>query len=179
MLSVLKLSLPLNNQSINLMNLQEVNWNEMTEEQNLDVYKFNIDVTDNDVHLCKEVLPITIYLAGYCCNAVFKKMKCYSGKSLVSRREDMLPDINSYFQGINRGSPLYPNDVTTNLVLYNYTVINKLVKNPYLHSMNQRKLSMYITLDVLAKDELLFHVNSCSEGHSIEKNRKNDCLELF
>ena len=62
-----------NNQSINLMHLQEVNWNEMTEEQNLDVYKFNIDVTDNDVHQCKEVRPIMIYLAGYCCNAVFKK----------------------------------------------------------------------------------------------------------
>ena len=70
-LSVLKLSLPLNYQSINLMNLQEVNWNEMTEEQNLDVYKFNIDVTDNDVHQCKEVLPIIIHLAGYCCHAVF------------------------------------------------------------------------------------------------------------
>ena len=132
-LFVLKLSLPLNNQSINLMNLQEVNWNEMTEEQNLDVYKFNIDVTDNDVHQCK-VLPIIIYLAGYCCNAVLKKMKCYSCKSLVSGRDDMLPDINSYFQGINRGSLLYPNDVTTNLVLYNYIIINKLVKNPsFLH----------------------------------------------
>ena len=30
----------------------------------------------------------------------------------------MVPDINSYFQGINRGSQLYPNDVTTNLVLF-------------------------------------------------------------
>ena len=170
MLSVLKLSLSINNQSINLMNLPEVNWNEMTEEQNLDVYKFNIDVTDNDVHQCKEVLPIIIYLAGYCCNAVFKKMKCYSCKSLVSGRDDMLPDINSYFQGINRGSLLYPNDVTTNLVLYNYIIINKLVKNPsFLHSINQRKLSMYITLDVLANDELLFHVDPCGEGHSIEK----------
>ena len=70
MLPVLKLSLPLNNQSINLMNLQEVNGNEMTVEQNLDVYKFNIDVTDNDVHQCKEVLPIIIYSAGYCCYAI-------------------------------------------------------------------------------------------------------------
>ena len=35
--------------------------------------------------------------------------------------------------------------------------------------MNQRKLSMYITLDVLANDELLFHLVSCDEGHSIEK----------
>ena len=70
LLSVLKFSLPLNNLSINLMNLQEVNWNEMTEEQNLDVYKFNIDVTDNDAHQCKEVLPIIIYLASYCCYAI-------------------------------------------------------------------------------------------------------------
>ena len=116
---------------------------------------------------------IIIYLAGYCCYAVFKKMKCYSCKSLVSRRDDMLPDINSYFHRINRGSLLYPNDVTTNLVLYNYIVINKLVKNPsFLHSMNQRKLSMYITLDVLANDEFLFHVDSCDEGHSIEKIEK-------
>ena len=85
----------------------------------------------------------------------------------------MQPDINSYFQGINRGSLLYPNDVTTNLVLYNYIVINELVKNPsFLHSMNQRKLSMYITMDVLANDELLFHVDSCGEGHSIEKIEK-------
>ena len=59
----------------------------------------------------------------------------------------MLPDINSYFQGINRGSLLYPNDVTTNLVLYNYIIINKLVKFLcFLHSINQRKLTMYITL---------------------------------
>ena len=85
----------------------------------------------------------------------------------------MLPDINSYFQGINRGPLLYPNDVTTNLVRYNYIVINKLVKNPsFLHSMNQRKFSMYITLDVLANNELLFHVDSFGEGHSIEKIEK-------
>ena len=51
----------------------------------------------------------------------------------------MLPDINNYFQGINRGSLLYPNDVTANLVLYNYIVINKLVNNPsFLHSMNPK-----------------------------------------
>ena len=55
------------------MNLQEVNWNEMTEEQNLDVYKSNIDVTDNDVHQSKEVPPIKIYLSGYCSYAVFMK----------------------------------------------------------------------------------------------------------
>ena len=100
-------------------------------------------------------------------------MKCYICKCLLSGRDDMLPDINSYFQGINRGPQLYPNDVTTNFVLYNYIVINKLEKNPsFLHLMNQRKLSMYITLDVLANDELLFHVDSFGEGHSIEKIEK-------
>ena len=61
-------------------------------------------------------------------------MKYYSCKILVSGRDDKRPDINTYFQGINRGSLLYPNDVTTNFVLYNYIVINKLVKNP--SSMN-------------------------------------------
>ena len=36
-----------------------------------------------------------------------------------------IPEINSYFQGINRGFLLYPNDITTNFVLYNYVVIDK------------------------------------------------------
>ena len=70
-------------------------------------------------------------------------MKCYSCKSLVLERDDMLLDINRYFQGINRGFLLYPNDVTTNLVLYNYIIINKLVKNPsFLHSIKENCLSI-------------------------------------
>ena len=31
---------------------------------------------------------------------------------------------------------------------------------------------MYITLDILANNELLFHVDSCGECHSIEKIEK-------
>ena len=38
----------------------------------LHVHKFNIDVTDNDVHQSKEVLPTRIYLADYRCYAVLK-----------------------------------------------------------------------------------------------------------
>ena len=36
-----------------------------------------------------------------------------------------IPEINSYFQGINRGCLLYPNDITANFVLYNYVVVDK------------------------------------------------------
>ena len=52
-----------------------------------------------------------------------------------------IPEINSYFLGINRGSLLYPNDTTPNIVLCNYVVIGKLIKNhSFLHSVIQRKL---------------------------------------
>ena len=37
------------------------------------------------------------------------------------------------------------------------------------HSRNQRKLAMHIALNVLADYELLFDVDTCDEGHSIEK----------
>ena len=113
-----------------------------------------------------------LYLAGYCCYAVFKKIKCNSCKDLISRKDNVeeIPETNSYFQGINRGSLLYPNDITTNFVLSNYVVIDKLIKDhSFLHSLNQRKLAMHITLNVLADNELLFNVNTCDEGHNIEK----------
>ena len=49
MLSVLKLSLPLNQQyiKIDLKNLREPNGDEMTEEQTWDVYKFRIDIKED------------------------------------------------------------------------------------------------------------------------------------
>ena len=82
-----------------------------------------------------------------------------------------VPKINSYFgEGINRGSVLYSNDTTTNFVMYNYAVIDKLVKHHFfLHSVNQRKLAMHISLNILADCELLFNVDTCDEGQSIKE----------
>ena len=69
-----------------------------------------VDVKEDDVK-CREVLPVILYLVGYCCHAVFKKIKYNCCKDLISRRDNVeeIPEINSYFQGINRGSHLYPN----------------------------------------------------------------------
>ena len=60
MLSVLKLSLPSNQQciKIDLKNLQAPNWAEMTEVQKIDVYKFRIDVKEDDVNKCREILTV-------------------------------------------------------------------------------------------------------------------------
>ena len=144
----------------------------MTEKQKLDVYKFRINVKDYDINKCREVLPVILYSAGYCCYVVFKKIKCNSCKDLISGRDNVeeIPEINSYFRGINRGSLLHPNDITTNFVIYNYVLIDKLIKHHFfLHSVNERKLAMHITLNVLANYELLFNVDTCDDSHSIEK----------
>ena len=165
------MNLPFNQQciKIDLKNLQEPNLNEVTAEQKLDSYKFRIDVKEGDIKKCREVLPVI--LAGYCCYAVFKKIKCNSCKDLISGRDNVeeIPEINSYFQEINRSSLLYPNDITTNFVLYDYVVIVIDKNNSFLRSLNPRKLAMHITLNVLADNELFFNVDTCDEGHNIEK----------
>ena len=45
-----------------------------------------------------------------------------------------IPEMNSYFQGINRSSLFYSDDTTTNFVLYIYVVIGNLIKDSFLHS---------------------------------------------
>ena len=72
-LSVLKLSLTFNQKCIKIdfKNLPEPNWDDVTEEQKLDAYKFRIDVKEDDINKCREVLPVILYLAGNCCNVVF------------------------------------------------------------------------------------------------------------
>ena len=75
--SVLKLSLPFHQKLIRIdfKNLQEPNWDEVTEEQKLDVYKFRIDVKEDDINKRREVLPVILYLANYYC--------CREEKNLV------------------------------------------------------------------------------------------------
>ena len=81
-----------------------------------------------------------------------------------------IPEINSYFRVINRGSLFYPNDTTTTFIQYNYAVIGKLIKKNILFFIliNQRKLVMHKTLNALADYEL-FNVDTGNEGHNIEK----------
>ena len=78
----------------------------MREEQKLDVYKFRINVKEDDINRCREVLLVILYLASYCCYVVFKKIKCNSCKDLISGKDNMeeIPEINSHFQGIKRFS---------------------------------------------------------------------------
>ena len=51
-------------------------------------------------------------------------------EDLKSGRDNVpeIPEINTYYPVFNRGSLLYPNDTATNFVLYNYVVINMLIK---------------------------------------------------
>ena len=126
MLSVLKLNIPFNQQCIKIdsKNLQEPNWDEVTEEQKLDSYKVRIDVKEDDINKCREVLPVILYWAGYCCYAVFKKIMYDICKDFISGRDNVeeVPEINSYFQGINTVSLLYPNDITTVVHVCNCSV---------------------------------------------------------
>ena len=108
---------------------QEPNWDEMAGQQNLDLYRFNIDVSDEDIKESMEVIPIIYYLAGYCCYAVFRKNKCNGCKNLITGTGSEIPEINCYFQEINRGSLLQPNDITANVILHNHVVSLKLTKN--------------------------------------------------
>ena len=47
--------------------------------------QFRIDVKVN-INKYRGVLPVILYLAGYCCYVVFKKIKCNSCKDLISGR---------------------------------------------------------------------------------------------
>ena len=108
----------------------------MTEEQKLDVYKFRIDLKEEDINKCREIISVIKYFAGYCCYVSFEKIKCKSCKDLISGRDNMeeIPEINSYFQGINRSSILDPNDTATTFIQYNYAVIGKLIKKLFFSS---------------------------------------------
>ena len=65
---------------------------------------------------------------------------------------------------------MHPDIVVTNIVMYNYIVINKLTQNPHLHQLpNQRTVATTITLKVLADRDDLFLVDLCEGAHHTEE----------
>ena len=67
----------------------------MTKKQKLDECKYRIDVKDDDVNKSREIISVIIYFAGYCCYAVFKKIKSNNCKSLISGSDNVgeIPEI--------------------------------------------------------------------------------------
>lgn len=170
-MSVLEKSLTVNNKKIFLKEF-DINWHGMDHCFLTDTDQFNINVLESDIDNCKEsdVLPIIVYLAGYCCYAAFKKMKCNFCKDILTFSNDDMPESHSYTEEINRGALMHPDVVATNIVMYNYIVINKLTQNSHFHQLtNQRTVATTITLKVLADHDALFPVDLCESGHRTEE----------
>ena len=170
-MSVLQRNLPLNDQKVVLKSF-ETNWDGMEKALQSDILSYNITVSESDIEKCKDVLPVIVYLAGYCCFAIFKKMKCKYCRNLVTcgNDDEEMPDSHSYIDAVSRGSLMHPDTATTNIVMYNYIVINRLTKHPhFLQNANQRNIASHITLNNLADDDALLPFDCCDAHHSSEK----------
>ena len=87
MLSVLELSLPLNQQYIKMNFKKEFTRTELgwsNRGAKVRWYKF-----EDDVNKCIKVLHVILFWAGYCCYAVFKKIKSNSCKTSISGRDNV------------------------------------------------------------------------------------------
>lgn len=178
MMNVVKhgLGLPIQNQKVIFKNFQE-NIDEVQTDDHLDIGSYHkyVEVSQEDIDKCNDCLPVIVYLAGYCCYAVTKKMNCLSCKEMVTCQDsgEEIPESHGYIAGINRGSLLYPASITANMVMYNYIVINKLLNLPaFRHHTSQRNLATEMTIIALGDDDALFPSDFCDNGHNTGKVEK-------
>lgn len=173
-MSVLQRSLPINDKKTILKELH-TEWKDLEESCSNGADKFKIMISKDDIEKCKKVLPVIVYVAGYCCYAVQKKNNCKHCKDLLTYNSDndVLPENHEYVDGISRGSLMHPNPLITNMVMYNYIVIDKMAKDEHFNKIgNQRFVGSTITYNKLADDEALLSTDSCDAGHSTEKTEK-------
>lgn len=169
------LSIPFHNKSVELNISQETNWDKMNNEDCITKLTFDLEVTQDDIEKCTDVLPVITYLAGYCCYAVSKKTKCSFCQDIITcdEGEENISDNHSYIQGINRGSLLHPDEAVVNIIMYNYIVVNKLTQRPeFLKSLNQRSLATDCSLNALTDNDVVLLNASCNDGHSTENTVK-------
>ena len=158
------------NKHVNLVTIDEAKWAEINCGQE-DSIPIDISIKEKDFDECQEVMHIIVYLAGYCCFSVNKKIGCDYCKELMTHTDDHdFPETHNYIVGISRGSLLHPSPVTVNIIMYNYIVIKKLTKmNIYRNAKNQRNMALASTLKMLNDNCAKFPVDTCDAGHDTEK----------
>ena len=181
MKSVLKQSLPFHNQNVVLKNFEVTNWEELKKCEQLDLCVCNLDVSvcEKGIDNCNDILLVMVYLAGYCCFAVLKKLKCNSCRSMITCSDtgEEIPESHSYTDRISRWSLLHPASITASIIMYNYIVINKLLELPvFCNATNQGTLAKEMTLIALADDDAFFPQESCDSDHNTERTEKNASL---
>ena len=94
------------------------------------ILSFDINVDQDDIENCVDLLPVLTYLAGYCVYGVSKKFKCSACRDLLSYQEaqEQLPENNNYILGISRRGLIYPHESVVNVVMYSYININNLTQ---------------------------------------------------
>ena len=66
MMSFLKKNLSLNGKSVNLSEFEEIMWDEMSHDEQVNLDDFVLNVNHQNFDEGKEVTLIIVYLVGYC-----------------------------------------------------------------------------------------------------------------
>lgn len=128
-------------------------------------------ITDTDVNSANDSIPVIMYVAGYCCYSINKKLQCDECKTkITSNNGDISNNFNNgLIKGISRGGLLYPSCDMAHVVLISYIVFDKVCKHEeFLKSHCHRSLVINTILSALDDEVLLFDFD-CSAGHEPTK----------
>ena len=110
-----------------------------------------------------------IYVAGYCCYLVSKKLRETCKNKITSQVGDVQSIENALISRITRGGLLYPSPDVVHIVVANYTIVNKLVETKALRfAPAQCQLVVNATMSALdEKDFLCFYEDTCENNHEL------------
>lgn len=132
---------------------------------------FLLDYSPTDVEQMEKLLPLLMYLCGYCCRIALKRLKCDSCASvMVLDKEALAEGYNStLITNMDRGGLLYPHTDLVNAVMYNYITVQKLIEGSreaeFLSHGNQRELVINLTVDIVKRLGFFLPHFSCTNGH--------------
>ena len=148
-----------------------MNWDEFFNNAG-SVDGLTVEITAVDLEQSSEYLPVITYIAGYCCHAINKKLKCDPCKQrIICPVGDVDKIKNTLIAAITRGGLLYPCLEVVHISMLSYVIVNKLTfQKVFLNCFYQRKLVVECTTNALESEDFIsMHQPNCPNGHSVEK----------
>ncbi|XP_055928711.1 uncharacterized protein LOC129959843 [Argiope bruennichi] len=111
------------------------NWEEFEKSISEKLPVFNILLTEEDFKKSEDVLPVLVYLGGYCVHTVLKKLKCSICKKFLTNEKE-LDCSTSLIQNLSRGKLLYPKKCIVNYLAAEI-IFNSLVNEEQIHDYGE------------------------------------------
>lgn len=146
-------------------------WEDLDQDEGAARANYNVVVTQDTLSKITDVIPVLVYVAGYCVYSTLRRLKCEKCRDVLTIDKEVTVSVEDpkyeLVKELDRGGLVHPSTFAVNAIAHSYAVVEELSRRDDLTILNQHQVATDLTVDLLTEDESS-DFDGCDAGHTKE-----------